>query len=72
MEDMAAVTKKKLVRPVEGRMVAGVAMGLANYFGIDVTLIRLFWVFLFLPGGLPGLIPYVICWIVIPSEKKGK
>jgi phage shock protein PspC (stress-responsive transcriptional regulator) len=60
---------KKLVRPKEGRVVAGVAIGLANYFKIDVTIIRLLWVFLFLPGGLPGFIPYVICWIVIPSEK---
>ncbi len=60
---------KKLVRPKEGRVIAGVAMGLANYFKIDVTLVRLIWVFLFLPGGLPGVVPYVICWIVIPSEK---
>lgn len=60
---------KKLVRPKEGRVVAGVAIGFANYFNIDVTLIRLIWVFLFLPGGFPGLVPYVICWIVIPSEK---
>ena len=59
---------KKLVRPVQGRMIAGVAAGLASYFNIDVTLVRLGWVFLFLPGGLPGLVPYIICWIVIPSE----
>ena len=59
---------KKLVRPRKGRMVAGVAVGLANYFGIDVTLMRLIWVFLLLPGGLPGFLPYLICWIVIPEE----
>lgn len=61
---------KKLRRPKKGRIIAGVAMGFADYFGIDVVLIRLIWVFLFLPGGLPGLIPYIICWIVIPSEDK--
>ncbi len=60
---------KKLVRPKKGRVIAGVAAGIANYFNIDVTLIRLIWVFLLLPGGLPGVIPYFICWIVIPSEK---
>lgn len=60
---------KKLRRPRKGRMVAGVAMSFANYFNVDVVLIRLIWVFLFLPGGLPGLIPYLICWIVIPSEE---
>ncbi len=59
---------KKLVRPKKGRMIAGVASGLANYFGMDVTLMRLIWVFLLLPGGLPGFIPYVICWIIIPEE----
>lgn len=60
---------KKLIRPTKGRMVAGVAAGMANYFNIDVTLVRLGWVFLLLPGGFPGLIPYIICWVVIPSEK---
>lgn len=60
---------KKLIRPKKGRMVAGVAGAFANYFNIDVTLVRLGWVFLLIPGGLPGLIPYLICWIVIPSEE---
>ena len=59
---------KKLVRPKDGRVIAGVAMGLANYFDVDVTVIRLLWVFLLIPGGLPGLLPYLICWIVIPSQ----
>ena len=59
---------KKLVRPQEGRKIAGVAAGLANYFDVDVTLVRIIWVILLLPGGLPGLIPYVICWIMIPAE----
>jgi phage shock protein C len=61
--------QKRLVRPRKGRKVAGVALAFANYFNIDVTLVRLIWVFLFIPGGLPGLIPYLICWIVIPPEE---
>ena len=60
---------KKLYRPIKGRRVAGVAMGMANYFGIDVTLIRLIWVLLMIPGGLPGVIPYLLCWLIIPSEE---
>ncbi|HEX7017849.1 MAG TPA: PspC domain-containing protein [Patescibacteria group bacterium] len=60
---------KKLRRPKKGRMVAGVALAFANYFSLDVVLVRLIWVFLFIPGGLPGLIPYLICWIVIPEEE---
>lgn len=59
---------KKLVRPKKGRKVAGVAIGLANYFNLDVTLVRLIWVFLLIPGGFPGLIPYLLCWLVIPEE----
>ena len=55
--------------PKKGRKVAGVAAAFANYFGIDVTLIRIVWLILFIPGGLPGLIPYVLCWIVIPQEE---
>ena len=59
---------KKLVRPKEGRRIAGVAAGFANYFDVDVTLVRIIWVILLLPGGLPGLLPYIICWIMIPTE----
>jgi phage shock protein C len=60
---------KKLIRPKQGRVVAGVALALARYFNIDVTVVRIIWVLLFLPGGLPGLLPYIIMWILIPSEE---
>ena len=59
---------KKLVRPTQGRVIGGVALGLSQYLNIDVTVIRIIWILLFLPGGLPGILPYVILWIVIPSE----
>lgn len=59
---------KKLVRPQNGRWVAGVCVGLANYLGIDVTVVRLIWIFLLLPGGVPGLLPYLIMWMVVPEE----
>lgn len=60
---------KKIILPKKGKKVGGVAQALANYFDIDVTLVRAFWILLLLPGGLPGLIPYVILWLVIPSEE---
>ena len=59
---------RKIVRPNNGRVIAGVCKAWADYFNIDVALVRLVWILLLLPGGLPGFIPYVICWIVIPSE----
>ena len=64
----ASKKKKRLIRPYKGRKVAGVAQGMANYFGVDVTFVRLIWVLLLIPGGAPGLIPYLVCWLVIPSE----
>jgi phage shock protein C len=61
--------RRKLVLPKQGKKIAGVAAAFANYFGIDVTLVRVLWVLLLLPGGLPGIVPYLICWLVIPEEK---
>ena len=59
---------KKLVRPKKGRKLAGVCAGIANYLGIDPTVVRVFWIFLLIPGGFPGVIPYILCWIIIPDE----
>lgn len=59
---------KRLVRPRQGRVLAGVAAGLANYFNIDVTVVRIIWIFLLIPGGFPGVLPYIILWVAIPSE----
>lgn len=61
--------EKKLVRPRKGRKIAGVALGLANYLGVDITVMRALWVFLLLPGGAPGLLPYLILWLVMPDEE---
>lgn len=61
---------KKLYRSTDQRMIAGVCGGLAEYFGIDVTIVRLIAVALLLPGGLPGFLPYIIMWIVVPSKEK--
>ncbi len=61
--------KRKLVIPKEGKKIGGVAIAFANYFNIDVTIVRIIWVLLLIPGGLPGIIPYLICWLVIPEEE---
>lgn len=63
-----AAKKKLLRRPKEGKVIAGVALAFANYFNIDVIVVRLVWVFLLIPGGIPGILPYIICWVIIPSE----
>ena len=61
---------KQILRPKKGRKIAGVAAAFANYFNIDVTVVRLIWIVLFIPGGVPGLLLYIISWIVIPDESK--
>lgn len=54
-----------LVRPRQGRMVAGVALGLARAGRLDPTLVRVVLVVLALAGA--GLIGYVVLWLVMPD-----
>jgi phage shock protein PspC (stress-responsive transcriptional regulator) len=56
-----------LSRPVNDRMVAGVAAGLARYLGADVTIIRILLVVLAFVGGA-GVPIYLACWLLIPEE----
>lgn len=58
---------KRLYRSKNDRMIAGVCGGLAEYFNVDPVIIRIVAFILLLPGGLPGLIPYAILWIVVPE-----
>lgn len=57
----------KLYRSTDGKMMGGVCAGLADYFRIDVTLIRLLWVVTILAQGA-GLLAYIIAWIAIPES----
>lgn len=59
---------KKLTRTRTDRKIAGVCGGLGKYLGIDPTVIRIIFLFLALPGGFPGILPYIILWIVMPEE----
>jgi phage shock protein C len=58
---------KRLYRSRNNRMIAGVCGGLAEYFDVDPVIIRIIGVILLIPGGLPGLIPYIILWIAVPE-----
>lgn len=61
---------KVLVRKREGRMVAGVCAGLADYFGVDVTMIRVIVVALAFFTGGAGILAYLVAWAIIPEEPK--
>lgn len=56
-----------LRRSRNNRMIAGVCGGLAEFFGISSFWFRLAFLIALIPGGVPGLLPYLILWIVIPS-----
>ena len=58
---------KRLYRSRDDRMIAGVCGGLAEYFSIDPTIVRLVLLFLTLWGG-GGFLVYVLSWIVIPEK----
>jgi phage shock protein C len=57
----------KQLRRQDG-VVAGVCGGLGEFFGIDPLWFRLLFLFLMVPGGLPGVLPYLLLWIIIPRK----
>lgn len=63
---------KRLYRSRKDRKIAGVCGGLAEYFNIDPVIVRVLAVILLIPGGLPGFIPYIVMWVVVPENPKQK
>ncbi len=63
--------EKRLYKIEQGKMVDGVCGGIARYFGLDPTLVRLAWVLCSTFGAGSGIIAYIICAIVIPREPMG-
>ena len=61
------MTQERKLRRQNG-IVAGVCGGLGAFYGIGTGWFRLLFLLLLLPGGLPGLLPYVILWIVVPRR----
>jgi phage shock protein PspC (stress-responsive transcriptional regulator) len=59
---------KVLVRRRDGRMLAGVCAGVADYFGLDVTLVRVIWAVVSVITGGAGVLAYLVAWIIIPDE----
>jgi len=59
---------RKIFRSIDDYMIAGVCGGLANYFKIDSSLVRIIFVLLILSGG-SGILIYLILWLVVPKEK---
>ena len=62
--------EKKLYKIEEGKKLDGVCGGIAEYFHIDATLIRLVWALITLCTAGTGLIGYLICAIIMPRKSE--
>lgn len=63
----AAIMEKKLYKSNQNKMIDGVCGGIAEYFGIDPTVVRLIWALFSLMGG-SGVLAYIIAAIIIPRS----
>lgn len=60
---------KKLYRSMADKKLCGVCGGIAEYFDLDPTLIRLLWVVMTLfTAAFPGVLAYIICAIIVPQQ----
>lgn len=62
------IQRQALRRSKNNRIVAGVCGGLAEFFGISAFWFRLALLVALIPGGVPGILIYIIAMIMIPSE----
>jgi len=62
---------KRLYRSGKEKILGGVCGGIAEYFNVDPTIIRIIWILIVLGYGA-GIIAYIIAWIIIPKNPKHK
>ena len=60
---------KRVYKLEEGKKICGVAGGVAEYFGIDPTLVRVFWALAVAVWGV-GLVAYIVCAFVFPNKSE--
>ena len=60
---------KRLYRSAKDKILGGVCGGIAEYYNIDPTLVRLLWVIFSLLYGV-GILAYIIAWIIVPKGPK--
>ncbi|MFM8322634.1 MAG: PspC domain-containing protein [Chloroflexota bacterium] len=64
-----AENRPALRRARRDRVIAGVCGGLGQFFGISPFWFRLAFLIALLPGGVPGLVVYLLMWIIVPPER---
>lgn len=60
--------RKSLRRSRSNRVIMGVCGGLGEFFDINPIWFRLAFLLALIPGGIPGILVYLIFWLIIPSE----
>lgn len=60
---------RKLYLSYKDRKIAGVCGGLADYFGIDSTIVRILWALAVMVSYGTGFILYLVFWLIVPREK---
>ncbi len=70
-ESAPASNRRRLTRSVADAKIAGVCGGLAEYFGVDATAIRLVWAVLsiFFGAIVGGVLAYLVAWLIIPKPE---
>ena len=62
------MSEKRLTRKVNEKKIAGVCAGVADYFGLDVAMVRLGWALSFLLAGAGGFL-YILLWFLLPESE---
>lgn len=65
---MSDQPRNRLRRSRQNRVLAGVCGGLGEFFGINPIWFRLGFLLALIPGGVPGILIYLLCWIIIPGQ----
>ena len=59
--------ERRLVRVIPEKKIAGVCAGVAHYFNVDVTMVRVLWLVVAIGTGGAGLLAYLVGWIAMPA-----
>lgn len=65
---LQASSRGPLRRSRHNRVIAGVCGGLGEFFGISPVWFRLGFIIALIPGGVPGLLVYLLMWLIVPSR----
>lgn len=60
--------RASLRRSRGNRVLGGVCGGLGAFFGLNPLWFRILFILLAIPGGVPGVVPYLLLWLIIPDE----